>query len=314
MQHLQPRAFEPARIALALRVGLGMVFVIGGWFKLSSLLSPAASDALVAKYMSPAGYINAFFQETLFAGPIGDVISPWLFLTTLSAFELVSGLALVAGLLVRPLALIYGFLLWTFVAALPVTVSPGAVSADPTYLSPALLVQIRDIGLSGMMFVLFALGAGAHSVDRWLFGDDESVSRDDWQGLGLLLRLSLAGPLLVGGLFAGMDHIQNWGIWPPLLILLAVVLIAGGGLRAAGAVAAAAMLWFAATKIDFGASLVINLNAFKREFAFLAAGVVLAAYGGGSRFTATDVFDRLRLAAAMIRAKHRSGRRVAHTD
>lgn len=307
MDYLHPRAFDPARISLALRLGLGSVFVIGGWFKLSRLLDPAASDGLVAKYVSPAGYINTFFQEVLFAGPIGDILSPWGFLTALSSFELLSGLALMAGFMVRPLALIYGFLLWTFIAALPVTVSPGAVAADPTYLSPALLVQIRDIGLSGLMFVLLGMGAGAYSVDHRLMGNNEPAGREEWQGLGLLIRLSLAGPLLIGGLFAGMDHIQSWGLWPPLLIATAAMLILGGsGIRVAGAIAAGALLWFIVGKIDAGASLVVNLNGFKRELAFLAAGCVLAVYGGGTRYTLADLRDRLMLAAAMMRAKRGS--------
>ena len=314
MNYLYPRAFDPARIALALRVGLGSVFLIGGWFKLSRLLDPAASDGLVAKYVSPTGYINTFFQEVLFAGPIGDSLTPWGFLTALSTFELLSGLALIAGFMVRPLALVFGFLLWTFIAALPVTVSPGAIAASPTYLSPALLVQVRDIGLSGLMFVLLGLGAGAYSVDHWLFGDNEPAGREDWQGLGLLTRLSLAGPLLIGGLFAGMDHIQSWGLWPLLLILTAAVLILGGGVRVAGAIAAGAMVWFIAGKIDPGASLVVNLNAFKRELAFLAAGGVLGLYGGGSRYTLPDLRDRMILATAMLRAKRGSRRQVRESN
>jgi uncharacterized membrane protein YphA (DoxX/SURF4 family) len=311
MLDMLSRPFDAARIALALRVGLGSVFLIGGLFKLSRLLDPAASDGLVAKYVSPAGYINTFFQEVLFAGPLGEVLTPWGFLAALSTFELVSGLALIAGFLVRPLALVYGFLLWTFIAALPVTVSPGATAADPTYLSPALLVQIRDIGLSGLMFVLVGLGAGAVSVDRWLFGENDPAGIEDWQGLGLLTRLSLAGPLLIGGLFAGMDHIQSWGLWPPLLILTGAVLVLGaGGVRIAGAVAAAAMAWFIVGKIDPGASLIVNLNGFKRELAFLAAGGVLAVFGGGSRYTLADLRDRAVLAAAMLRAKRDARRGV----
>ena len=293
MKTIDRRAFSAAEVALALRVGLGAVFVTGGWFKLSRLLDPAAQEAMVAWYLSPVGYINAFFQAYLFDPPLGVVITPWGFLTALSTFELLSGLALMAGFLVRPLALLYGFLLWTFVIALPVTVSPGATLDAATYESPALLVQIRDIGLSGLCFVLFNLGAGAASVDRRLFGRDSVEDRADWQGLSLLTRLSVAAPLVVGGLFAGLDHIQSFATWPPLLVGLGVLLIAGAIPRAAAVGVVAVMVWYSATKISLDASLITNLNGFKREFAYMAAGGVLALYGAGTRYILPDIRNRL---------------------
>ena len=94
-----PNAHEAqAFLALILRVGLGAVFVIGGLAKLSRLLSPAAADGIVAEYMGPLGYINATFQEWLFTGPLGQILTPWTFLTALSAFELLAGLMLIGGL------------------------------------------------------------------------------------------------------------------------------------------------------------------------------------------------------------------------
>jgi len=297
---------DHATAALWLRLGLGSVFVIGGWFKLSSLLHPAFHDALVAKYMSPAGYINAFFQDWMFGGPLGHVLSPWGFLTMLSTFELLAGLALLVGFLVRPLALIFGLLLWSFVAALPVTVTPGATVTETTYLSPALLVQIRDVGLSGMMFALFVLGPGRLGVDGWLFGRERPDV--DWDALGLLLRLSLGVPLVVGGVFAGLDHIKSWDIWAPLLVVVGAALIAGVRTRAAAVAAAMGMLWFAALSIRPEASLVVNLNGFKRELALLAAGLVVAACGGGVRFTLIDIYRRVAGALAAARDRHLPGR------
>lgn len=91
-------------------------------------------------------------------------------LISLSTFELLSGVALVAGFLVRPLALFYGFLLWSFVIALPTHTVPGVGIETKTYMAPAILVQIRDITLSGLMFVLYNLGAGARSLDGCLRG------------------------------------------------------------------------------------------------------------------------------------------------
>ena len=109
---------QVALVAAFLRIGLGLVFVIGGISKLSLLLNANTHDGMVASYMGTAGYINTLFQDFLFFE--GSFLTPSVFLMLLSAFELVSGIALVAGFLIRPLALIYGFLLWSFVIALPV--------------------------------------------------------------------------------------------------------------------------------------------------------------------------------------------------
>ena len=276
---------RPELIALALRVGLGILFVIGGWNKLGQLLDPAREAAILAAYMGPKGYINAFFAQFLFAGPAGGWLTPWGFLTTLSAFELVSGLALIAGFLVRPLALLYGFLLWTFVMALPVVTTPGVEVTVKTFAAPAMLVQIRDIALSGISFVLFNLGPGAYSQDARLFGAAPQ-NRVGWENLGLLLRLSVAAPLIVGGIFAGLGPIPTFATAPWILLVIGVLLLAGGlGVRVAGAAVVAVMLWYIWTKVSADKSLIANLNGFKREFTFIAAGAVLAYAGGGAKFT-----------------------------
>ena len=283
--------------ALVLRMGLGVVFVIGGWSKLSQLLDPARSDAIVALYTGPKGYINTFFLDYLFYE--GSWLSPWSFLTALSAFELLSGIALVAGLLVRPLALIYAFLLWTFVFSLPVVLTPGVTPAEKTYLAPALFVQIRDITLSGLMFILFNLGSGAHSLDQRLRGDGVNKVTARWEHLGLLLRLSLAATLLVGGFFAGMANIKTFGMPGWLMIAAGVAMLVDGRVaRVAGGVLVGMMLIYIFGKLDLAKSLIANLNAVKREFAFLAAGVVLMARGGDSLYTVGTFRDWLQTAWA----------------
>jgi uncharacterized membrane protein YphA (DoxX/SURF4 family) len=276
--------------ATLLRVGLGLVFVIGGWSKLSQLLgAPAAHDAIVALYMGPSGYINVPFQKFLFFA--GSPLSPSAFLTALSSFELVSGIALLAGLLVRPLSLFYGFLLWTFVISLPTHTVPGVAVAVETYTSPALLVQIRDITLSGMMFVLFNLGSGVASLDKRLFRETAPVG---WDSLGLLLRFSLGITFIVAGFFGGFAHVATFASNQLLLALIGVGLVFGGAtvVRVLGAAVVAVMLWFMMHKLNLDKSLIANLNAFKREFALLAAGAVLALLGGGNSFTFADLARR----------------------
>jgi len=275
-------------MALWLRLGLGAVFVIGGWSKLSQLIDADRSAAIVEQYMGSAGYINTFFTEYLFSGPLGYVLSPWGFLTALSSFELLSGLLLLAGLLVRPLALIYAFLLWSFVFSLPVVTTPGVDPQVTTYTAPALFVQVRDIAMSGLMFVLFNLGAGRFSVDNTFKGNQNSdqLSQEmaSFDALALLSRLSLAVPLLVGGFFAGMSNIQSFALPGILLIVMGVGVLSGIGLRSLALAAVLAMLWYMSTKISLDKSLIGNLNGFKREFALAAGYGLLAWYGGGSRY------------------------------
>jgi uncharacterized membrane protein YphA (DoxX/SURF4 family) len=280
----QANRHQAGNIALYLRLGLGAVFVIGGYSKLSQLLDQARSQTIVDQYMGPAGYINSFFSDYLFTGPLSGVFSPWGFLTALSSFELFSGLALIAGLLVRPLALIYAFLLWTFVLSLPVVTTPGVEVAVKTYTSPALLVQIRDVALSGMMFVLFNLGSGRFSMDSFIRKQPRRKIPVDWDALALLTRLSVAIPFLTGGFFAGMSNIQSFAMYPLVLVLIGLLLVSGVGIRAVAIAVMLTILWFMLSKLSADKSLIANLNGFKREFAMLAAALALLIYGGGAKF------------------------------
>jgi len=277
--------------ALMLRLGLGAVFLIGGVSKLSLLLNSATHDAMVNSYMGTTGYINSLFQQYLFTGNMGELITPSLFLTSLSTFELLSGIALIAGFMVRPLALIYAFLLWSFVVSLPVMTVPGVEIDVKTYTSPAIFVQIRDIALSGLMFTLFNLGAGSKSIDSRLIAPQDAVN---WNNLGLLLRLSMGILFVVSGFFGEFSKVPNFATWQPLMAILGVVLIFGSDkfVRAAGAVIITIMVWYIFHKLSADKGVIANLNSFKREFALGAAGGVLLLLGGGALFTARDLLTR----------------------
>ncbi len=282
--------------ASLLRIGLGIVFIIGGFNKLSQLLDPERTNAIVGSYTGGKGYINEFFMNFLFSG--NSFMTPWGFLTALSTFELISGVALVIGLMVRPLALIYAFLLWTFVFSLPVVTTPGVESNINTYTSPAMFVQIRDIALSGFMFVLLILGSGRYSADSVIMTNGVNTEHANWENLGLLLRLSLAAPLIIGGLFGGYAQIATFATYQPILFLLGALLIAGIRSREAAAAVVLVMLWFMFTKLNMDKSVIANLNGFKREFAFIAAALVIVLRGSGSAYTPTDVMRRIHFAFA----------------
>lgn len=272
-----------SQLALTLRVGLGLVFVIGGYAKLERLLTPARANGIVDEYVGPLGYINQTFLDWLFSGHLPAFITPWSFLTVLSAFELVSGLMLIGGLMVRPLAVLWALLLWSFVFSLPVVTTPGVKVAAATYTSPAELVQIRDIALSGFFFVLYNLGPGSRSLDANRYGLPSALGRD-WEPLGLLLRLSLAVVFLVGGLFAGFNKVTTFGMPGPLLTVIGIGLVAGVGVRYFALAAAAVLVWFMLSKIAGASGIVGYLNSVKREFALVAGAGVLAAANGGRLF------------------------------
>ena len=286
--------------ALILRVGLGLVFVIGGLSKLSLLLGSATHDGMVANYMGTSGYINTIFQQFLFPGGTDGFFNPSLFLTALSAFELFAGISLILGFLVKPLALFYAFLMWTFVVSLPVLTVPGVPITVKTYTSPALFVQVRDVALSGMFFTLFNLGSGAMSIDNRFFKMRKAVN---WDVLGLLLRFSLAMVFIVAGFFGGFAKIATFFTPQLLLAVIGLLLIFGNDkvIRATGLAVAAVMLWYMAQKLNMDKSIISNLNGIKREFALGACGGALLLLGGGTLFTLPDLISRSQRYIAELR-------------
>ena len=275
---------ECDRVALILRLGLGAVFVVGGWWKLSRAINPDSAPSLVEGYMAPSGYINVFFADFLFRGPVGSWLDPLTFLTALSGFELLAGIALIGGLFVRSLSFVFAFLLWSFVIALPVVTAAGTNLDGVTHLAPAILVQIRDIGISGLFFVLFALGSGVYSLDRRLFDRGGTPDNIDWDCYGLLVRLSVAIVFLIGGIFAGFENIKSFIAAPLVLAGIGALLLSGHFVRVGAAAAMALLLWYCTTKIDIDATVWNNLNAVKRELAYIAATAILLRWGGGFAF------------------------------
>ena len=276
--------------ALVLRVGLGLVMFSGGLAKLSKLLAPSAQEAMVNAYMAPSGYINQFFIDYLFSGAFP---TPWVFLTSLSTLEFFGGVFLIVGFAVRPVSLIFGLAFWSFIIALPVVNTPGVEVAVKTHTAPALLVMIRDVALSGMMFTIYNLGPGPFSVDKRIFGLSAFKRKADWDSLGLLLRLSLGVVFVVGGAFYGLSNIKAFAPgW--ILLPIGLILVEGKWAKYAGYASIVVLAWYMFTHLSLDKSLIANLNGIKREFALLAAGIVLCQLGGGHRFTLKEKYTDIK--------------------
>lgn len=280
--------------AFVLRIGLGLVFLAGGLAKLSKLLVPEKQADMVGLYFSAGGYVNQFFFDYLFHdGILSGLISPWFFLTALSALELFAGIALIIGLGVKFFSLLFAFLCWTFVISLPVVNAPGFEIVSKTHTAPAILVMIRDIALSGLLFALYHLGSGVWSVDERIFGAQVKAKEVNWDGLGLLLRVSLGLVFIVGGAFYGLENIKSFA---PAIILLpiGIVLLSGNGAKYAGIAAILVIAWYMLTLLSFDKGLVGNMNSVKREFALLASAIVLAVQGGGNSHTLLGMLEDVR--------------------
>ena len=140
--------------ALILRIGLGLVFVSGGLAKLSKLLVPSAQADMVNLYLSPSGYVNQFFYDYLFAeGALSGLMTPWFFLTSLSALELLAGVALVVGLGVKFFSLLFAFLCWSFVISLPVVNAAGFEIVAKTHTAPAIFGH--DSGYRYLRYLIY---------------------------------------------------------------------------------------------------------------------------------------------------------------
>lgn len=100
--------------------------------------------------------------------------------------------------------------------------------------------------------------------------------------------------MLVGGIFAATGAVPTFSTYGLILFVVGLLLFIGVGVRAAGTAVVLIMLWHMGVGIDLSASILDNFNAVKREFAFLAAGIILVSLGGGSRFTPSDILKRSR--------------------
>jgi putative oxidoreductase len=119
---------------LAGRILLSLLFILGGWGK---LLGPAATQAMFTKQGLPM------------------VEAAWVLAV---AVELGGGLAILFGLITRPVAFICA--VWCVATAL---------IAHTNFAERAQEIQFfKNMGLTGGFLYVAAFGAGAWSLDAWL--------------------------------------------------------------------------------------------------------------------------------------------------
>ena len=95
-------------------------------------------------------------------------------------------------------------------------------------------------------------------------------------------------------MFGGHEQIATFSTFQPILLMLGILLITGVQTRIIAAVTGAIMVWHMANIFSIDKSTIANLNGFKREFAFLAAGIVIALRGGGNAYTGADIIECIR--------------------
>ena len=186
-------------------------------------------------------------------------------------------------------------MLWSFVIALPVVTTNGVDPGVSTYMAPALLVQIRDVALSGIMFVLFGLGSGLRSLD--VQGVRQRGRATDHElGCRPVCCCACRRPSCSSsaGPFAGMPNIKTFIEPGVVLFALGLMLLWGGrAARYAAGATCAVLLIYMLGKIGIDKGLLGSLNAVKREVALFAGAFVIAARGCGELWTVTDVARRL---------------------
>ena len=141
-------------LALIGRILLALMFVLAGFSKLSG-------------FNGTAGYIGS-----------AGLPAPALLAALTIVLELGGGLALMAGLYTRWVALALGL----FTLLVSFIFHPfWAVPADQAMVTN--LLFMKNISVAGGMFVLAAFGAGAFSLDARRAGGDASPARAGGMGL-----------------------------------------------------------------------------------------------------------------------------------
>lgn len=267
MTQVSTRSLRPARRwdtgVGVLRVGLGLVFIIGGLKLVApTLFGLAGREALAASFTDPTtGFIAPWLAERI-SGDLGIAVSTFLFAQGIA--EMILGLFLVAGVGTRMVALNAAVMFWLFTVAAP---EAGAVRLG------------RDVALAAVAVALVGTGGGRGSFDwRRAKRPEPPAPRRD---LALLLiRLGLAYTLLTAGVFTGgnFDNLLNTTLPVPLVVLLGLTLAAGVGPRWVMIPVAVWLVYLLPTELA-DHQLFSGLDTVKREIGLSVAALLYIAAG-----------------------------------
>ncbi len=256
------RGLRLEALVAVLRIALGAIFVIGGL----KLVHPETfgipgQEVLALKFLDPEmGYISPWLAEKITA-TLGLRISTFLLIQ--GWVEIALGVLLIAGVFAQMVAMNMGLMFWAFTVASPVV---GQLRLS------------RDLALMGLCFAIALTGAGAWSLEGLWGRRSQFPERRDV--VLVLIRFSLAYPLIASALFAGgvFDNPLNTTV-PRGLVLLVGLLLAAGVLPRGVMLAIA--LWILvllpaalATKGIFQ-----GLDLVKREIGLFAASLAYAVAG-----------------------------------
>jgi len=235
-----------------------VIFVIGGLkLAMPQLFGVPNYEVLAQGYIDPAkGWISPFFAHQI-TEALGIPVSR--FLQLQGWIEICVGMVMIVGLFTPMVAVGMGLMFWAFTVANPVV---GEIRLS------------RDLGLMGLCFAVALSGFSTLSLDRlWLRRSSVLDNRRD--PVMLMIRLSLAYPLLASALFFGgvLDNPLNTTL-PVGLVFIAGVLLAVGVLpRWLMLLVCLWMLYILLATLS-SKGFLLGLDLVKRELGFLIASLV----------------------------------------
>lgn len=269
-------------IAQILRLGLGLTVLGAGWAALQATRAGEVTAEAVWLHFGISGELaetlTAFFFEWL------GLLSPPALLAFCGGLGLVGGLAVLAGLLTRPVAGFLGifyFLPWF--AGLVDAVPWIWQGDDYSFLAPGVMA-LREPGIALLFLVLFNLGSGTNSLDNRFRLSWAIPQGTTWDTVAVQLRLALALMLLSAGL-APVLFGESLSPVPWYGILFTGALVFFGLIpRASGVAALAILLWGIGAALHGASSFSQVVAALTPNAAFLGAAAIFTLAGSGERW------------------------------
>lgn len=269
-------------IAQILRLGLGLTLIGAGWAALQAARAGPLTPEALWHHFGMSGEI-ADSLTTLFFEWLG-LLTPEAFLAFAGGLGLVGGLAVLAGLLTRPVAGLFGL-------AYAVPWLAGLFDALPwiwqgddySFLAPSFLA-LREPGIALLFLVLFNLGSGTNSLDNRFRLAWTIPQGTRWDTIAVQLRLALSLMLFSVGL-APVLFGEVLSPVPWYGVLFTGVLVFFGLIpRVSGLAVLVILLWGIGAALHGVSTFSGLVAALSPDAAFLGAAAVFTLAGSGERW------------------------------